>query len=211
MIKMGKKLRIFILESVGPADLLSERSEGKALGNVCKELGYSTATLNVRSWDGFKEACNYISSIEDFSDTDSPPLFLCVHISSHGNEAGLSFGKDHMSWDKIGDAMKPICEINKHDNLFISISACAAGEQKLSDIFRNIATPPEYIFVTNEEDVGWDEALVAWIMLYYHLARSIDRGAIQKLMNAIKTLELSKIKYFRWDMKMKSYRKYSGR
>ena len=103
------------------------------------------------------------------------PLF--VHISCHGNDELLAFGQDEVVWDALSSDIAPLCTMKRYRGGFIlSISACGAGEQKitkgLSAAFKKKKKgfkPPHYLFVTDGESASWDDATVAWVALYHHV------------------------------------------
>ena len=103
-------MRVFIVECPNPLDLLQERNEGKSLEQICKLVGHEVASFQSKSKEDLVGACRYISSIDREHDaTDNPDLPLCIHISSHGEEDGLWFGKDLVSWNELLYALEPIC------------------------------------------------------------------------------------------------------
>ena len=219
---MKETIRLFIIESVDPMDLLQGRTESQALAEICKIIGHEVAVLNAFSKSDFKKLCGYISSINSRHDrnkrTDVP---LCIHISSHGNANGLRFGKDPVGWKELLRTMKPIYnEMGEYDGkIVLIISACGAGEQDLSVEFEqewkndSKFTPPKYIFVTKDKKVAWDDALVSWAMFYHQLPRANlnDKKSVQKILDKIRLSDTGNLKYFRWNEKEEGYLSYSCR
>src|SRR5207249_1982890 len=101
----------------------------------------------------------------------------------------------------------------------MSISACGAGEQKvtkgLSAAFKNKKgfRPPNFLFVTDGENVPWDDATVAWVALYHHVGNVgiKDKFAIQKALGAIRTVAKMSLLYFRWDARSKQYKRFPAK
>lgn len=219
---MKKPIRLFIIESVDPMDLLQGRTESQALAEICKIIGHEVAVLTAYSKSDFRKLCGYISSITSKHDRNNKRCVpLCVHLAAHGNADGLGFGKELVKWKEILRTMKPVyTEMNEYDgDVILIISACGAGEQYLSNEFekewdKNLEfTPPKYIFVTKDEEVAWDDALVSWAMFYHQLPRANlnDRKSVQEILDKIKVSDTGSLKYFRWDEGKERYLSYSGK
>ncbi|PTT56082.1 hypothetical protein [Aeromonas sp. HMWF015] len=219
---MAKGIKIFIIECVDPMDLLQGRSEATALEQVCRSIGNEVAVLTAYSEDDFEKYCNYISSIDSSHDNEDCSEPLCVHISTHGNNQGIAFGKDFVQWHDLFNLMESIfTRMNKyHGDVYISVSACDAGYQKLVDEIEfewdvnSRLTPPEYVFVTGEKGgVRWDDALVAWTLLYHRISklRRIGKFRVQKILNDIKVAVNTELEYFRWDSSKMKYLRYRGK
>jgi hypothetical protein len=214
-------MKVFILESPNPIDLLQGRSEMQSLETICRLFEHEVVTFLVKSAQEFYDAINYISTINIKEALDSP---ICIHLSTHGNEDGLGFGKDGIDWKDLFDILQPLYKKlskNKAGNILI-ISACGAGQQKLTIEFTNahqngsilhklLNKPPKYVFVTAEEEVTWQDAVVSWTILYRKLAEINldDKNEVQNILKNIKSLEAGTIKYFRWDERSESYKSYN--
>ena len=219
---MVKPIRLFIIESVNPMDLLQGRTESQALAEICKIIGHEVAVLTAYSKGDFRKFCKYISSIDPKHDENQrEKVPLCIHLAVHGNSEGLEIGSDFVEWQDILRAMKPIyTDMHEYDGeVVLVISACGAGEQYLSDEFEDEWNknedfmPPEYIFVTRDEEVAWDDALVSWAMFYHQLPRAKLRNkrSVQKILDSIKMSSTGNLRYFRWDNKKEKYLSYSGK
>jgi len=218
-------VRLFIIESINPMDLLQGRTESQGLAEICKIIGHEVAIFSAYSKDDFQKLCKYISSISSEHDKNKRKgIPLCIHISAHGNEDGLAFGKDFIEWKEILKIMKPIftdLEVAQYDgDIVIIISACGAGEQYLSKELQEewkknslAFTPPKYIFVTRDEEVTWDDALVSWVIFYHQLPRINlnDKRSVQEVLDKIKISGVGNLQYFRWDEKKRKYLKYIGK
>ncbi len=126
--------RLVILESPDPMDLLQGRSESQTLAAACELIGYEAVSFNTRSAREFAETCLYLSTItrdHDAGGSSGVPLF--VHVSCHGNNKGLAFGKDVQKWSALVDSIEPLCDMKQFAAGFVlSISACGAGQQKIT-------------------------------------------------------------------------------
>ena len=215
------KGRIVLLESPNPMDLLQGRTEVQTLAAACRLIGYEAVSFTIRSQREFQETCKYLSTIEathDSSNAKDVPLF--VHISCHGNDKLLAFGKDNVDWEELSSDIEPLCTLEDYPAGFVlSISACGAGDQKittgLSAAFKKKKgmRPPHYLFVTDGESVLWDAATVAWVALYHHVGKVgiTDKRKIQKALTAIKTVSSMSLLYFRWDAKEKKYKRFAAK
>jgi hypothetical protein len=215
-------VRLFIIEAVDPMDLLQGRSEGRALGEICRIIGHEVAVLNAYSKPDFRNLCNYISSISKRHDNKKrKKVPLCIHLVAHGNDDGLGFGKDFLNWKDILRAMKPVyTEMTEYDGeVILVLSACGAGQQSLTDEFEEQwkedrdFLPPKYVFVTKDEEVSWADALVSWAMFYHQLPRVglKDKVSVQAILDKIKVSETGNLQYFTWDEDKEKYLKYSGK
>jgi hypothetical protein len=219
---MTTNIRLIIIESVNPMDLLQRRTESQALEEICKIIGHEVAILRAFSKSDFIKFCEYISSISSGHDKrERKEVPLCIHIATHGNSSGLQFGKDIVEWKDISHAMRPIYEnMNDYDGeVILVISACGAGSQTLTIEFiaelkrnRNFL-PPKYVFVTKDEYVSWSDAVVSWSMFYHQLARADlnQRESIQNILKKIQMSDTGNLNYFRWDDNTRQYLKYPSK
>lgn len=212
-------MRVFIIECPNPIDLLQGRNEGKSLEQICKLVGHEVISFHPKSKRDLIKVCKYISSIDREHDgSDSPDLPLCIHISSHGEEDGLWFGKDLVSWNELLDALEPICtkkSIYKGEKI-LTISACEAKEQRLTEKIRKRRKlhrafhPPKHFFVTGSEEVYWKDAVVAWA-LFYNKIPNTNLSKKKKILNVLELIEkaeLGEIHYYRWSAGKKKYTGY---
>tara|TARA_R110002073_G_scaffold299268_1_gene466192 strand:+ start:10052 stop:10714 length:663 start_codon:yes stop_codon:yes gene_type:complete len=212
--------RIVVIESPNPLDVLQGRSEAQTLAAACKLIGYETATYMVRSLRELRETIQYVATIaQDHDDSSATTIPLVVHVSCHGDDDGLQFGQNELSWKQLAGVVKPLCTMGFYDPGFVlSISACGAGKQKLtSTLTEDIKLddgirPPRYVFVTADDEVSWDDATVSWVSLYHQLGgHNIDhRLKIRDALPAITTLTGVTLKYFRWVKTDSCYKFFSS-
>lgn len=209
-------MRVFIIECPNPLDLLQDRNEGKSLEQICKLIGHEATSFHPRSKTELGTVCQYISSIDrEHDDTDNPDLPVCIHLSAHGEEDGLYFGQDLLTWNGLEIALEPICtkkSIYRGEKILI-ISACEAKNQKLTKKIQrklqinNGFQPIKHIFVTAAKDVYWDDAVVAWA-LFYNKIPKVDLSKKKKIfsvLSLIEKAELGSIHYYRWSQKKEQY------
>jgi len=229
---MAEKLRLFIIECVDPMDLIQERSEAKALEQICKIIGHEAAILTAYSEEDLVKFCDYISSIDNnYGAGRERKVPLCIHVSAHGNERGVSFGKDFLDWRRLFLALDPILKDMSQYNgeVLISISACGAGHQRLvHEIEDEIAnshsiptsneiasvSPPEYIFVTEgsqgKDVVYWDDATVSWTVFYHQISKlkQINDEGIHRILDDIEHTTDTVLRSFKWDSVTQRYVRY---
>ncbi|MGF1686428.1 hypothetical protein L4C36_06995 [Photobacterium japonica] len=227
---MSDKIRLFIIECVGPMDLLQDRSEAKALEKICHIIGHEVAILTAYCAEDLEKYCDYISSIDNIHVTRSKQRPLCIHLSAHGNERGVSFGRDFLNWQQLFMAMDPLFKDMEQYNgeVMISLSACGAGNQTLvneieQEIQRHHEThctptppisPPAYIFVTQgsqgDEVIYWDDATVSWTIFYHRLSKlkSIRDEDVHLILDDIEHAADTLLRAFKWDPMTQRYIKY---
>ncbi|MGA3282378.1 MAG: hypothetical protein ABSD50_15525 [Smithella sp.] len=206
-------MKVFVIESPSPNNLLDGRNEADSIVNISKMFGHKAASFFVKNKNELDSVMKYITDV-DASATD----LYCYHFSCHGNDKGIAFGPDLLNWVSFAKAILPILK-NKSlkDKSIIIISACGANEQKLTrkiskldDEVKKHISPPSYIFVYDEKKVPWSDALLSWTILYHQLGKvkKIERSDMQRLLKKMKTVEFGKLIYFRWDEGKKKYLRF---
>jgi len=206
-------MNVFVIESPNPYDLLDGRNEADSLVNICKMFGHKAVSFFVKNRMEFQSAIKYVADVE----AKSGDLF-CYHLSCHGNDSGVAFGPDFLDWEKLAISIIPILENTSLKNKSIMIiSACGANEQELTgkisgldEKAKSSIAPPSYIFVYDESEVKWNDALLSWAILYHKLGkvRKIDKSEIQELLKGMDLLEFGKLIYFRWDENKQKYLRF---
>lgn len=213
--KGAYKMRVFIIESASPLDIMDGTSESAALENICKMMGHKVVTFFSKSEREFSEICNYISSIDCVvrEGKDEP---ICIHLTSHGSENGILFGRDDLTWDDITQYLNPIFKMDYNQDFFLVISACGTDNHKLhismrKSVIDNKITPPKYIFSINEEEVLWRDAALIWTILYHQIENlnTDKQKEFQGLLRRVQTAKLGFLKYHRWDKKSKKFLSFS--
>ena len=213
------RLRIFVMESPDPMDLLQGRSEAQSLQSACALIGHEVATMLVRSKDELATACEYVSSMDSKHDhTQRPTLPLCVHVSAHGNTDGIGIGRDLLTWKELFLTIKPLChKLPAYaGKVVIVLSACCLSDQQLTKAIqaaqrsdRKLA-PPAYLFTTAEESLAWPDALVSWLLFYHKLPNVCldEREAVQEVLRKVKEAGAATLLYHRWDVGKDQYRRF---
>lgn len=208
-------MKIFIIESPSPNDLLDERNEKSSLENMCKIFGHQSTSFTTYSKEELIKTINYISLVK-IEDEE----VLCLHFSCHGNNDGLAFGADFLTWLNFTKILAPIFKRNKLSiKTIVVISACGANGQIITDKINQLdieirkkLIPPAYFFVYNQDKVLWRDALLCWAILYHQLNSITDfsKTVVQSILNRIKFADFGDIIYFRWDTKKLRYMKFSS-
>ena len=212
-------MKLFIIESPNPMDLLQDRSEMRSLEQICKMFEHQVATFFVKSKQEYIDTIKYISTLDKshdkFNNCDEP---LCLHISAHGNSDGIAFGNDNLSWDELYKNSIPLFELFGEypaDRILV-ISSCQAANQKVTKSIKGLLEgssiePPSYLFTSGIDNVAWIDTITCWT-LFYRLIRKEnlrDKTKIMKILDKINSLNLDKITYFRWDSRDMKYYKYT--
>lgn len=212
------KLRIFIIESPNPLDMLDQRSEQGTLEQICRLIGHDVASFNALSKANFRTICRYISSIESSEDRIRSDKTLVIHISAHGNEDGIGVGADFLKWDNLARNIARICNTEddyKGKKVFV-ISACGATHHKITNTLEQLhknnelSGLPIYIFTVADEEVIWEDAVVAWTIFYKEVAeiKLDNKKQVQRLLQRMKSGRFGNLKYHRWDDTKQKFRNY---
>lgn len=106
--------------------------------------------------------------------------------------------------------------MNYEGKKIMIISACGAIHQKLTDEFEknyyyeDDFIPPKYLFVYNQNNVKWSDAIVAWTILYRYLSNLYinDETKIINIINRLKKSNIVDLRYFIWDKNKRKYEYY---
>jgi len=211
--------RIFLLESPNALDLLEGTGETTSLSQVCKLFGHDIASFRIRDRNELSQTLLYISSIGWRRKRGKKPIF--IHLSAHGTNDALAFGPDDVTWEELAElVVKTFREIYREPSFYkgpivVVVSACDTDGQTLSEHLRvakqngKLKWPPEYVFVFDDAEVDWRDAVVTWTMFYRHAPR-IDfldkkKGAVRRLLKRVNRSKHGKLRYFRWDRESVDY------
>ncbi len=213
-------LRLFIIESPSPLDVMKHAFESSALEKVCTLIGHEVATFLVKSKGEFRRTMEFISSIgsyiQDSTDRQEP---ICIHIAAHGNKDGLGFGRDVVTWTDLFDLTRPVCsqlQRTYEGRLIIVLSACKASYQKLHKEFEEKARrsrrfrPPLYLFFTAGRRPTVGSTVTSWTVFYHQLPDIdlSDKKGIQEALNAVASAGAVTLFYYRWDEGERRYLRY---
>ena len=218
--------RIFLLESPNALDLLEGTGETTSLSQVCRLFGHEVASFLIRDKRELRQTLMYVGSVGWRKQRGELPMF--VHLSAHGNDEGLAIGSDCVPWKELAAmVVKTFREIYSHSKpyegpIILVVSACGTDGETLSRHFRTanrdekLRWPPEYVFVFEDAEVDWRDAVVAWTM-FYREAPSIDflaadrKGDVQGLLNLVCSSGYGSLRYFRWDRQGRQYKTFAAR
>ena len=215
--------RVFLLESPNALDLLEGTGETTSLSQVCRLFGHDVSSFLIRDKRELDQTLMYISSVGWRSKRGKLPIF--VHISAHGNERGLAFGPDDVSWveltAQVVKAFRKLCGGDRpyKGPIVLVVSACGTRSQTLTHYLRManredmLEWSPEYVFVFEESNVDWRDAVVVWTMFYreapnINFLKESNRGKVRSLLNRLSRAKVGKLRYFRWDSGSDKYETY---
>ncbi|WP_042347412.1 hypothetical protein [Bacillus massiliigorillae] len=208
-------MKVFIIESASPLEIIKGRTEGGALKEICEMMDYDVLSFFVKSKDEFIEICNYLSSIECVVREKSEDEPICIHLSFHGDEGGIQIGRDKVDWKDIADCLYPMFNMDYSEDILLSISACGADNCDIHYCIENLIAkngmkPPRYIFIIDEEEVLWRDAILNWTILYHQIVHISTSVVLMKdLLNRISVSGFGNLKYFRWSKTRKKFVQYS--
>jgi len=207
-------MKIFIIESPNPNDLLDSRNERASLESMCKMFGHQVGSFFTYTKADFENIIKYISKVELEDDE-----LLCLHISCHGNSNGIAIGNDFIKWKDVSVLLIPIFENEKiGKKTIVILSSCGANNQKITTRINQLDEDarrdyhfPNYFFVYNQEEVPWTDALLCWSILYHQFGKlnNIDRENVQSILKDIN--RFGSLKYFRWNEEELKYKSFTTR
>ena len=213
------------MESPNALDLLEGTGETTSLSQVCRLFGHDVANFLIRDRTELDQTLMYISSVGWREQRGKLPMF--VHLSTHGNDEGLAIGPDDVPWKKLAAmVVKTFREIYSHRKpyagpIILVVSACGTDGKALSKHLgianraEELQYPPEYVFVFEDTEVDWRDAVVSWTM-FYREAPSIDflaaeeKGDVQRLLDRVRHSGYGSLRYFRWDWQDRQYKTYAA-
>lgn len=166
---------IYIIESPSPEDLLHDRHEGDALSRVMRlaniDVYYMLAASEETFLEAFKMIASTIKEREDYRQA-----MPWIHISAHGGEDGLELTDGSVvQWDILSRLLRELHEgVGKAElppplpqglpKASLCLSSCGAYTH-----YRPAIPEPAPIqcLVGATRDIGWCQALVAFLSFYY--------------------------------------------
>lgn len=173
--------RVLIIESTRADEIYRNEREGILLGDLLRLLGIRS-TYRV---------CVDRKHLQRALTESSRGRYDAVHISCHGDGCGLRLtdGND-IDWDNLVE----MCDRNLKGKLLV-LSACESGARALARAFASTRCGPGIIVGTKDE-IGWDDAAIAWQLLYKWLHQAHPIG--DALRRVAVALDVPLI-YRRWD------------
>lgn len=205
--------RVFLLESPNALDLLEGTGETTSLSQVCKLFGHDIASFLIRDERELKQTLMYVGSLGWPENRGDVPIF--IHISAHGSDNGLAIGSEDVPWNSLATAIVKAFEMiySQHRHypgpIILVVSACGTDGKALCTHLRethrkdDLEWPPEYVFVFEDEEIDWRDAVVTWT-IFYREAPGIDfldadqKDAVQKLLKRVDRSGYGSLRYFRW-------------
>ncbi len=208
-------MKIFIIESPSPNDLLDGVNERNSLENMCKMFDHKSTSFTTYSKSDLEKIVQYISGIVLKSED-----LLCIHFSCHGNTRGVGIGSDFIFWVDFIEILLPILKnINVGPKTIITLSSCGANGQEITKninlLMNKVKTslsPPRYFLVSNQEEIEWRDALLCWTILYHQLGemKGLTKSDLQSIIKRMNESGYGNLKYYRWDSSYKKYLKFEN-
>ena len=218
--------RVFLLESPNALDHLDGTGEIDSLASVCALFGHRISTFLIRDKRELVQTLTFVSSIGWQEERGDLPIF--IHLSAHGNDEELMIGQDSVSWSYLAAIVVKTFEgiygrrKPYPGPIVLVVSACGTDGEQLTKHLRTanrrklLKWPPEYVFVFEDDEIDWRDAVVTWTM-FYREAPSIDfiaaseKGGVQRLLDRVNRAGFGSLRYFRWDRRNRRYTTYLGK
>lgn len=166
-------VKIYIIESPGPNDILDNRKEGFALSEILKLADIKNTYYSVVDRKTFSECLNRIYT--DIKSIDPVLGGIVFHLSMHGNKTGIGLTNgEFIDWtefykifDEFNQRLGYITLPNKItvSKFSISMSTC---EGFSAHIIKDYSEYPLYTSLIGPiTSVNWSDSLISFAT-YYH-------------------------------------------
>jgi len=147
---------VFIIESEGAGDLVDRRTEGEGLQRLLSLCNRKSTLRKVTTRQEFEREINIFAASG----------CNILHLSCHGNEAGIGFTDGStMTWAQLF----AVLDGNISDK-YLFLSSCAPmSNSRLIDLFGTSDRPP-FLIAGSTQSLTWRDAFVAWTLLYNALS-----------------------------------------
>jgi hypothetical protein len=160
--------KLHIIESPSPEDFLVGRQEGDALYKILKLGGIEVAEpkaaiTKVAFSSAISEITNHFKS-----STTTPSTVPWLHISSHGDDKGISFSAPDQSvtWKELGEILRPLNSAIG-GKLLVSMSSCYG--QHGFNMARDLGDDAFHSLIGPMTAINWSDMLVAYSTFYHHV------------------------------------------
>ncbi len=192
------RFTVFLFESPNASELGGKEKEADLLAAACALAGHRFVAYSPLSKSAFAETLRYIfSTWEPTPGREDKPQFS-IHLSVHGNGAGIQIGADSLSWRRLGRIIRN-AQATTSWPFILTLSACGDADLDISS-FKLSNAPPSYVF-SFSAPVAWDEAALTWAVLYKSIVRvnTSDAKSMKSLVDRIRALHFGRLRYHRLD------------
>jgi len=162
---------VFILESVGPEQILDGVKEHKALTAFFRAAGIPYDCIKVASVKTFYEGIERIKVLirEIKKDIYKP---IIIHISCHGKKESLILTNgETITWDDFRKVIKDISNTldEGYDNSRFPCSlVCMSSCYGISaiEIDNEMEKSPAAIIIGPDKEIDWDQSMIAYLNFY---------------------------------------------
>ncbi len=168
-------VKVLIVESLSPEDLMDDWREARATADVLRTLGIKSVCQSARSVEDLKSLCKMFKTGK----------FDVLHIACHGCKDGIGVSDGSLvSWvqfvEMLGDGIQ---------GKMIVISACDGGCSELPKLFAAVQSRPNEI-VGPAGKVAWDRLLIG-IQVFYRAVFPYDLSERDSPCVAVSRAELA--------------------
>jgi hypothetical protein len=148
---------LFIIESLDRDDEEHERFEGQRIRTMLSLSGKSCKYVYVRTEREFRKM------VDEFNASN----FRYLHLSCHGNRAGLFTTFDRLSFNTVGEILTPFIKGRR-----VFVSACAATNHELADVL--LSDSGCFSLMGPSCDIAFSDAAILWATFYHLMFKEND-------------------------------------
>lgn len=173
---------VYVIESPGAADLLSDQVEGRALCSALHLARIPHVYSLASNCDTLRTAlgARLVQTLQQPLMQGRRPI---LHLSMHGNDGGVGLTSgEFLSWDDLESELRPLMNFMR-GGLLITMSSCfgLAGCRMAMNASNN---QPFWALVGHSGSVDWSDAAVAYITFYHQFFKETPLPQCVALMRA---------------------------
>jgi hypothetical protein len=186
---------VFIAESVRAEDFYEGRTDGFAANEVLKIQQVRT------SYKIIFDKAHLVRAIHDAFDGG----FEVLHISAHGNQAGISLSNGKfVTWLDLASLLRIFGGTPKKAHRILVVSSCMGGYVGLSKALQERLVAFRFIFgSTANRGVGFTHSCLAWSILYNRFveleSQRFNRAELRTTLDSVNKVVPGDFVYRRWN------------
>lgn len=184
-----KKLKIFIAESVDPADFYAGNGERHVVRALAEVLHWKASYKIALDSDTLRQAIAHAANSR----------YDIFHLSCHGDKVGIQLSNPtELSWDELADCFQDA----QHTPRALVVSSCVGGDAGVARAFSTRKRRPAVIFGaegTKARRIIFPGACISWPILCTALARAgVTREAFKDAVAKMNLITKHQFVYRRW-------------
>lgn len=178
------KPRLFIIETLRLSDEREDLFEGGHLSKILRLSGSRSRYMYLRTKRELEEA------IDLFEDSD----YRYLHISCHGGKSGIDLTFDDLSFEELGQMLKPCL-----DGKRVFFSSCSVMNDRCAQSL--LPGSGCYSVIGPSRNIAFDRATVFWSGFYHLLLRdkatSIKHDDLNETVSRLQSVFGVHMRYYR--------------